>query len=150
MNYRDYQQLLVDSFSKLEDATRWLLRSYGRCRDIALDGEMTPEDFDAFETLTSRFARVSDMILQKLFRNIDRLELEDGGTLLDVLNRAEKRRLIDSTDQFREIRELRNEIAHEYALDDLRLLFASILQYTPVLLQMTEHIRTYCRDKQYL
>ncbi len=150
MNHHDYQQLLVDSFDKLEEATKWLLRSYTRCRDILLDGEMTPEDFDAFETLTSRFARVSDMILQKVFRNIDTLELEDGGTLLDALNRAEKRGLIESTDQFREIRALRNEIAHEYALDDLTQLFADVITYTPALLEMTEQIKQYCRDKQYI
>jgi hypothetical protein len=39
-------------------------------------------DFDAFESLTSRYARVTDMILQKLFRCLDAVELEDSGTLL--------------------------------------------------------------------
>jgi hypothetical protein len=39
-----------------------------------------------------------DVILNKVFRSIDAIELEDGGTLLDVVNRAEKRGIIDSAE----------------------------------------------------
>ena len=118
--------------------------SHAQCSQIDLGASLSDPEFDAFETLTSRFARVSDMVLQKVFRSIDRLELEDGGTLLDVLNRAEKRGLVASADQFRELRELRNEITHEYALDDLRTLFASVIEHTPILFAILDHTRAYC------
>ena len=84
------------------------------------------------------------MILQKLFRGLDALELEDQGTLLDALNRAEKRGLIVSASDFREIRELRNEIAHEYAQENLRPLFDSILEHTPALLEIIRRSHDYC------
>ena len=145
MTQRDYVLLLKESLTRLTNAERWLKRSYRICRDIDFTEEFGEDDYDALETLTSRFARVSDMILQKMFRSIDRLELEDGGTLLDALNRAEKRGLVESVDQFRLMRELRNEIAHEYSLDELQELFTSVLEYTPMLFTTIDHIRVYCQ-----
>ena len=145
MSNDKYILLLKDSLEKLQDAKKWLMRSYDICKVIDTNKDLTEEEFDAFETLTSRFSRTSDMILQKLFRNIDKLEIEEGGTLLDALNRAEKRRIIESVDKFREIRELRNEIAHEYALDDLTQLFRSVVNYTPELFQIIQNISNYCQ-----
>ena len=86
------------------------------------------------------------MILQKAFRGIDRVELESGGTLLDVLARAEKRGLIESLEQFRLLRELRNEIAHEYALADLVELFRSVKEQAPALFEIVDRIRAYCEQ----
>jgi uncharacterized protein YutE (UPF0331/DUF86 family) len=145
MTQEEYVALLKESLSRLAEAERWLRRSYTQCSQIGIRDAFSDEDFDHFETLTSRFARVSDMVLQKVFRNIDRLELEEGGTLLDVLNRAEKRGIIPSADQFRELRELRNEIAHEYALDDLKALFASVLEHTPALFSILDLTKAYCQ-----
>ena len=69
--------------------------------------------------MTSRFARLSDIIIQKLLRGLDRYELEPSGSTIDVINRAERRGLIDSAGCWRDLRELRNEIAHEYVADGL-------------------------------
>ena len=144
MTQQDYVALLQEALVRLEEAERWLRRSYGLCREMDVEESLEEEEYDALETLTSRFARVSDMLLQKIFRSIDQLELESGGTLLDALHRAEKRGLIDSVDQFRLIRELRNEIAHEYALDELRKLFKPVLEQTPLLFTIMDRIRSYC------
>ena len=143
MTQRDYVALLQEALVRLEEAERWLRRSYRLCREIDVQETLDEEAYDALETLTSRFARVSDMLLQKIFRSIDQLELEAGGTLLDALHRAEKRGLIDSVDQFRLIRELRNEIAHEYSLDELHELFKSVLEQTPVLFTMIDRVKSY-------
>ena len=145
MTQRDYVLLLQESLARLDSAERWLQRSYSLCRDIDFTEELAEEQYDALETLTSRFARVSDMVLQKVFRNIDKLELEDGGTLLDALNRAEKRGLVESVDQFRLMRELRNEIAHEYSLDELQELFTRVRDYTPALFSIIGKIKAYCQ-----
>ena len=47
-------------------------------------------------------------------------------------------------EQFRLIREVRNEIAHEYLLQELGELFQSVKKYTPILLCTVEKIRAYC------
>jgi len=115
--------------------------------EIGIKEEYLEEEFDAFETFTSRFARTVDIILQKVLRSIDRVELEDQGTLLDVLNRAHKRGLIDSVDEIRLIRELRNDIVHEYTSGKLADLFADVMSNVPKLLDVAERIDRYCREK---
>ena len=144
MNHAAHVEALTETMRQLDDGERWLRRSLARCRKAATRGEFTDADHDAFEALTSRFARVSDIVLQKLFRGVDAIELEDGGTLLDALNRAEKRGLVLSANDFREIRELRNAIAHEYARESLRPLFVSVLARTPELLDVLRRSRAYC------
>ena len=145
MKHRDHVRVLEETLRQLDDGATWLRRSLKRCQKAAGKSEFSAADLDAFEALTSRFARLSDMILQKLFRGLDRIELEDSGTLLDALNRAEKRGLVDSAAAFREIRELRNEIAHEYAQEELSALFEGVLQHSPALLEIVRRADDYCR-----
>ena len=147
MNNRDYEQLLRESLETLSESLRWLKRSCSICVEIGIKEEYLEEEFDAFETFTSRFARTVDIILQKVLRSIDRVELEDQGTLLDVLNRAHKRGLIDSVDEIRLIRELRNDIVHEYTSGKLADLFADVMSNVPKLLDVAERIDRYCREK---
>jgi len=141
---QDLLALLNETLARMNDSERWLRRSHDICQTIGIKDSYEDDEYDAFETLTSRFARVSDMILQKVFRAIDHLELAEGGTLLDVLNRAEKRGLVGSTDEFRQIRELRNEIAHEYRLEELRQLFEAVLEHGEELFAIMDRIRAYC------
>ena len=100
MNQNDLIDLLKETLSRMDDAAKWLERSRGICQKIGIKESYEDGEYDAFETLTSRFARASDMLLQKVFRAIDRVELEEGGTLLDVLNRAEKRGLEQKNSTF--------------------------------------------------
>jgi uncharacterized protein YutE (UPF0331/DUF86 family) len=79
-----------------------------------------------------------------VFRSIDAIELEDGGTLLDVVNRAEKRGIVDSAERVRDLKDLRNDIVHEYETDDLRSLFQQTLDATPPLFAIAEKVERYC------
>ncbi len=143
---RDYILILHDTLKDLDESRRWLQRSYDICRAIGSKDEYRDDEFDAFETLTGRFARTCDMVIQKGFRSIDKVELEDRGTLLDALNRAQKRGLIASIDEIRLVRDLRNEIVHEYRRTYLQKLFQSILVQTPELFSLLDRIRDYCRQ----
>lgn len=138
---------LKQLFALLEKATAWLRRSYDICQKIGTKSVYTPEELDAYETLTSRFARVSDLIIQKIFRSIDIVELEDGGSLIDAVNRAHKRGLIQSVDDIREIRDIRNHIAHEYADEEIYQTFEEVLFWTPNLFQLTDAIREYLKKR---
>ena len=115
----------------MDDAAKWLKRSYGLCQEVGLKETYTPEEFDHFEVLTSRYGRTIDLIVNKAFRTIDYFELESGGTIIDVINRAHKRGIIHSVDEIREMKELRNEISHEYANRQLQSIFKSVLSFTP-------------------
>lgn len=98
------------------------------------------------DALTARFARLADILLQKVFRAIDAVELVDEGSLIDRMNRAEKRGIIDSAAQWREIRQLRNQIAHDYVITDQRELFEATIRYAPELLRTLEKIEGYSKS----
>ena len=65
--------------------------------------------------------------------------------MIDVVHRAEKRGLIDSTDQIRTIRDLRNSIAHEYVKESLIELFQDTLKLIPTLLKLVNYTKQYCQ-----
>ena len=119
-----------------------------RCNAVNLEKGKVPEleDLEKLESLTARFARFNDILLQKIFRLIDVIDLDHAGTVRDRINRAEKKELINNAVEFIEIRELRNSIAHEYQPEALSLIFPRVLAYTPVLLDIADRARAYCRQ----
>ncbi|PVZ71639.1 hypothetical protein [Pelagibaculum spongiae] len=125
---------------KAADRLRW---SFGRCQLLDVH-KLSAEDEEKFETLTARFARLSDILIQKQLRLIDELDLESAGTVRDRINRAEKKGLIDSARDFIVIRELRNAIAHEYEDQALEQIHQQVMQYTPMLLEVPERVEAYC------
>ena len=145
MKQKDLILNLFDTITILDNAVHWLKRSYTICSGIGVKDSYTEEEYDDLETLTSRFARVSDIVIQKAFRSIDAVEFENKGTLIDVVNRACKRSLFESIEKLREIRELRNTIAHEYVQEGLAETFADVLKFTPDLFDITVQIKNYCK-----
>jgi hypothetical protein len=87
------------------------------------------------ENVTNRFARLSDILIQKIFRSIDQVMLETPGSIIDVIQRAEKRGLCDAS-IMRYMRELRNAIAHEYSDEDLLALFLTVNRMSDKLLDI--------------
>ncbi|MBT6843897.1 MAG: hypothetical protein HOA17_08920 [Candidatus Melainabacteria bacterium] len=80
-------------------------------------------------------------------RLVDRIEAEMDGSIIDSFNRAEKRQLIDSAEDFINIRDTRNDIAHEYVPEALLNIFRDVIKYTPILLQACEKALIYAKTK---
>jgi hypothetical protein len=137
------EEIIDQNLTELHNASALLKHSYEKCRRIGLQEGLNADELERFEALTSRFARLSDMITQKTFKLLDHLELEDSGSARDRINRAEKRGIIQSADDFVEIRILRNEIAHDYKSDSILDIFERVLFYTPMLLEAVELILKY-------
>ena len=95
----DIHAVLREILEGMRKSVLWLKRSHTKCCQIGVKEHYTEDEFDDFENLASRYARMLDAILNKVFRSIDAIELEDGGTLLDVVNRAEKRGIVDSAER---------------------------------------------------
>ena len=144
---KDLSLLLKRNVDLLDESTTLLKYSYALCSGIGVKDSYTYDELDRFEALTSRFARSSDIIIQKVFRLIDIMELETGGSVIDRINGAEKRGIIESAETFKEIGSLRNDIAHEYVNEELRKIFERVLTYTPALLKCVEATKRYCREK---
>lgn len=145
MSSKDTIENLFEVLQELDNADYWLKRSWEKCKQIEPGRELSEQEYDDLEAFTSRFARSSDLLLQKVFRAIDAVELERSGTLLDAANRAEKRNIIESVDDIRRIREVRNEISHEYLTNNLTGLFEEVRQLTPLLRTMILNAKEYCK-----
>ena len=95
----------------------------------------------------SRFARTVDLFVNKSLRTLVASELEDPGTLLDILQKTEKRSIIGSAANFRKIKLLRNMIVHDYACEDLAESFTLCRQWIPELLQGIQGFEKYLAEK---
>ncbi len=138
------KQSIIDTIAIIDsDADIYLYGS--RCDDNKGGG-----DIDIMENLTSRYSRAVDLIISKIFRSIDAVELEESGTILDIVNRAEKRGLIDSSKRLRELKDLRNEIVHEYETDDLFVTFEAVRNNVPEILSISQNIKDYCNKRNYI
>jgi len=137
---------LVDTWQTCQHSVRWLKRSYDKSPAPPYE-DVDADEWDQLEALSGRFGRLTDLVLHKVLRAIDRYELEETGSLLDSSNRAVKRGLVDSVDTLRDLKDLRNEIVHEYAIDDLNGLYGDIYAATPELQKLVAAIREYLAEK---
>ncbi len=125
--------LLCEELIGLQSAAQQLVYSVERCQNLRGRADLSPEQLERFESLTSRFARLSDLLVQRIFRLIDDIELTGSSSVLDRIYRAEKRGWGDAEQMIR-IRELRNLIAHEYSNEKLAEIHEAVLSMSPILL----------------
>ena len=136
-------EYLNQCITQLNDACRWLQRSYEKCQHVNLSQTLSDDQYDDLENLSSRFARVTDILLNKVYRALDTAELMPPGSLIDTVNRAVKRGVLESTETARTVKDIRNEIVHEYTVEDLRQLQEEVIVYTKVLLQLVGKVNDY-------
>lgn len=79
---------------------------------------LDPEHLGYLELLTNRFDKLQDAIGAKIFplllQALEEQEDISKKTFIDILNRLEKLEILPSTDHWRDMRDIRNHITHEY------------------------------------
>lgn len=82
---------------------------------------LNTEQVRCIDQFIFRFSKLQDVMGAKIFRYVLELLDEDISSLpmRDILNRLERYLIIPSADEWIYIRELRNEIAHDYPLLEL-------------------------------
>ena len=138
-------ELLQEELAGLQLAARHLEYSLERCINLVGQKEMPLEQLERLESLSSRFARLADLLVQRIFRLVDEIELTGSGTTLDRIYRAEKRDWVDASVMIR-IRELRNLIAHEYANDKMPEIYLAVTTLSRPLLAVVPKVITYAND----
>ena len=128
--------ILKKNIEVLNLSAQLVQRSYDQTHKIVLKNEYTDDEFDKLENLASRYARTTDMLVNKVLRSIDTYEYEEIRTIIDVMNRAEKRRIVSSTENLQALKDLRNNIVHEYQIKEISRFFEDKIKYTPVLLDI--------------
>lgn len=144
MKTRDPLLVLQASLKDMEKTAVWLRQSWDRCRVIQVAEAGSEANAESIEAFMSRFARTVDLLTNKALRALDLAELEPSGSLLDVLNRAERRGVVESAERLREMKNLRNLIAHDYAGEYLAETFQACVEFTSQLLEIIERVRDYC------
>lgn len=136
---RNKLDMLKEETDGLALASTHLQYSIARCADLIGQERLPPEQLERLESLTSRFARVADLLTQRVFRLFDEIELTGPSTVLDRIYRAEKRGWLDAS-QMINIRELRNMIAHEYAAEKMTEIYAAVYALAQTLLIIVPNV----------
>jgi hypothetical protein len=136
--------VLRENLDTLNKSAEWIRWSYERTEQIEIKDNYSADEFAQFEVLTSRYARTADMLVNKVLRSLDTVESEDIGTIIDIMNRAEKRGIVSSAEFLHTIKDLRNNIAHEYKITEITRFFSDVIKYTPLLLVIIMNVNKYC------
>jgi len=138
--------LLRSELDNLDKAGSYLAASVSRSASLIGRADLGPDELERLESMASRFARLSDLLIQRIMRLVDDLELTPEGSILDRIQRAEKRGWVQSAADLVRIRELRNLVAHEYAADRMAEIYAGIARLAPVLLAIVPKVKAYAED----
>lgn len=147
MSLTNIENQILSYRQHLEKSLKYL--EYSLEKISKLHHEINKLNFDQLETwesFTSRFARTTDIFLNKFLRAIilkaDPL-FRKG--FRDILNESEKLQLISNGNRWWAIRELRNKEAHEYTDEDLQNFFIAVKNKSPFIIQeIKEAIKKSC------
>jgi hypothetical protein len=109
--------------------------------------ELTADDHESLAAFRVRFSDYQGH-LGKTMRAVaieEALEVDRFGTVLALMERL---KVLDSSEQWRAIRDLRNAVNHEYEDDVARLAecFLGLSQAAPVLMAMHMRLAEFCRQ----
>ncbi len=136
-------QYLKDAIIQANEAVNHLKISIDRCKNFVENENFTEEQLIELEALTGRFARLSDLLIQKMLKAINQLAGSNVGTVRDRLLEAEKKEIISSAQAFLEIRTMRNTIAHEYEFDALKDIFSFAYIQSEILIEAIDNAKKY-------
>jgi len=135
----DKDQIIIDvlqsEWKLLVAAIDTLELSVQKCQSLENKANYTFEELESLDSLTSKFNRASDIYSQKVLRSVWMLLHEPFVPFIDLMNICEKMSIVKSADQLIEIRDLRNQIAHEYIPEAIRDLVPEVIELTAQLIE---------------
>lgn len=145
----DRKKVLCENIKHLKKSIQWLLKSFEKSKNIQVSPDISEEEIEILETLSNRFSRTVDLLINKVLRSIDIYELEDTGTKLDTVIRAEKRGFVSDYKTLIQLKDLRNELAHEYLEEEVFQKFKEVIYFTPLLADICSKVIKYIEEKKY-
>lgn len=118
-----------------------ILDSYENCKNIWIKKNYNKEELIQIDWFAMRFARASDILLRKIFRWFYELEKWWSFSLIDIANYTKSNGLI--SENFEEIRELRNFISHDYSETKLNNYLDKFIKFTPDLVWVIDKTKNY-------
>ncbi len=127
-------ELLGSEWELLQASVGTLELSIRKCQAIGIKDSYTFEELESFDSLTSKYNRTSDIFTQKVLRTVWIILHEPFAPFIDMMNKCEKMLIIHSADQMIEIRDMRNQISHEYIPEAIRDLVPEVIELTSQLM----------------
>jgi len=143
-------ELLQTEWQLLDASIETLLLSVEKCRKIGIKQNYSFEEQESFDSLTSKFSRTSDVFTQKVIRTTWLLLHESFVPFIDMMNGCVKMGMLHAADEMIEIRDLRNQIAHEYIPDALRELVSEVMQLTDKLVENISYCRVFLSERKWI
>jgi len=142
-----YKKQIDEEIANLDKSIIALSHSYDKCHKIGESKEYGLDEQESFEALTSRFARSSDILTQKVLKSLFILLHENIKTIIDSANLLEKLEIINNADDLLNIREIRNQIAHDYVTENINGFYLEVLNYVPLLKQIVDNVKIFYTKK---
>lgn len=109
--------------------------------------DLNDEEVQVLDQFLFRFSKLQDAMGQKLFKMVLIFLKEDieGKPFIDILNLMEKIYLLDSANEWKELRDDRNELAHNYEDEPVQMSEAinKLYEKKVLLEKIYKHIREY-------
>lgn len=141
--------LLYEELEYLDKSQHSLKLSLEKSKTIGTKKEYSFEEMETFDSFTSKFGRTSDLYTQKILRTIWMLLHEAFLPFIDLLNKAEKLGIINSADSLLEIRDLRNQITHEYIPEAITDLIPEVMEKCKDLFINIETTKTFIQQRNW-
>ena len=119
MNKMTYKERLQRDYLLLQKQLFWLELSYKEAKKIKLHDSYELEQHTVFETLSTRYIKSIDFLLQNSFVSLDNYEFKTQYSQIELMNNAQNRKIFDSVDSFRDLYTLRINLLNEYNIDKL-------------------------------
>lgn len=142
--------LLQNEWDLLQAAVSTLQLSIIKCQAIGQKDNYSFEELESFDSLTSKFNRTSDIFTQKVMRTVWMLLHEPFIPFIDMVNKGEKMLMLRSADVIIEIRDLRNQIAHEYIPEAIRELVPEVIELTAGLIENIQDCRHFLEIRNWI
>lgn len=142
--------LLNAEWLLLDTSVKTLLQSVEKCKLIGLKSNYSFEEQESFDSLTSKFNRSSDLFTQKIIRTVWMLLHESFVPFIDLMNMNEKLGIIYNADQMIAIRDMRNQIAHEYIPESLCDLIPEVIDMTQQLVHNIDCCGRFLKEREWI
>ena len=133
----------VEDFKK---ALLWLEKSVSKCERLRgkLFEELKDEEVESIEALFSRYSRCVDLLINRVLRSLEIAELGDVIiSKLDIVISAEKKGFVENYEELIALKDLRNELAHEYIGDMVMEKFDEVWENSVKLIEISGKVLNY-------
>ena len=149
MKVEERREIFCENLKLFNKSIFWLKKSLQRVKSVENFEKLTEEQLEIIETLMNRYSRAVDILINKVLRSLDYLELEESSRKLDIVIRAEKRGFVRDYNILIEMKDLRNELAHEYLEERLRDRLEEVISKSRELVEIADKINRYVQKFRY-